>query len=314
MATKSVHPRGDNEGSLGVAAYRWATAFIAGVLSNGTESKTIKQIADEVDASASHRGSASGHADVITNSAARHTAGTDQGLDTGGASAVTAAQAKAAYTHSGEAAPHSGHVDSVGNETIAGEKTFSTFPITPLAPPDANYEVANKKYVDDTVAAGGGGATKYIPFEMRFGVPVTNLELVDIRMGRDGTRNYVKRIGIGAAANTTSYQIVDIMLPADFVDFLSGEDNIFLDVYSSDRVNNTITLTVEDDTGGNDAGVDGLDIEPSVDATWEEMSGEITGASSAGYQPGEKISITVTVNLDLADYYWIGMGYLKYVN
>lgn len=29
-----------------------------------------------------------------------HTQGTDQGLDTGGANAVTAAQAKAAYTHS----------------------------------------------------------------------------------------------------------------------------------------------------------------------------------------------------------------------
>ena len=56
MATKSVEPRADNEGSLGSAAYRWATAFIAGVLSNGAESKTIKQIADHIDAAAPHPG------------------------------------------------------------------------------------------------------------------------------------------------------------------------------------------------------------------------------------------------------------------
>jgi len=43
-------------------------------------------------------------------------------------------------------------VDKSASETIAGEWTFSIFPITPSAAPDANYEVANKKYVDDTGA------------------------------------------------------------------------------------------------------------------------------------------------------------------
>ena len=33
--------------------------------------------------------------------------------------------------------------------TVAEEVTFSIFPITPSAAPDADYEVANKKYVDD---------------------------------------------------------------------------------------------------------------------------------------------------------------------
>ena len=36
-------------------------------------------------------------------------------------------------------------------QTIAGVKTFSSFPITPSAAPTANYEVANKKYVDDNI-------------------------------------------------------------------------------------------------------------------------------------------------------------------
>ena len=39
-------------------------------------------------------------------------------------------------------------------QSITGEKTFDIFPITPSAAPDADYEVANKKYVDDN---GGGG-------------------------------------------------------------------------------------------------------------------------------------------------------------
>lgn len=43
-----------------------------------------------------------------------------------------------------------GHI-SDASQTIAGEKTFSTFPITPSAAPDADYEVANKKYVDDNI-------------------------------------------------------------------------------------------------------------------------------------------------------------------
>jgi len=48
------------------------------------------------------------------------------------------------------------YVKLTGNETIAGIKTFSSFPITPSLAPTTNYQVANKKYVDDN--AGGGGS------------------------------------------------------------------------------------------------------------------------------------------------------------
>lgn len=41
----------------------------------------------------------------------------------------------------------------------SGNTTFSVFPITPSAAPDANYEVANKKYVDDN--AGGAFTSKF---------------------------------------------------------------------------------------------------------------------------------------------------------
>ena len=40
-------------------------------------------------------------------------------------------------------------VGLTGNETVAGIKTFSSFPITPSSAPTTNYQAANKKYVDD---------------------------------------------------------------------------------------------------------------------------------------------------------------------
>lgn len=41
-------------------------------------------------------------------------------------------------------------VHKTGDETIAGVKTFSSFPVTPSSAPATDYQTANKKYVDDT--------------------------------------------------------------------------------------------------------------------------------------------------------------------
>jgi len=50
-------------------------------------------------------------------------------------------------------ASQAGAVATSGNETVAGVKTFSSFPVTPSSAPSTDYQVANKKYVDDN--AGG---------------------------------------------------------------------------------------------------------------------------------------------------------------
>jgi len=47
-------------------------------------------------------------------------------------------------------------VKDTGDETIAGVKTFSSFPVTPSAAPTTDYQVANKKYVDDTIPGNAG--------------------------------------------------------------------------------------------------------------------------------------------------------------
>lgn len=51
-------------------------------------------------------------------------------------------------THLGASNPHSGHVDTSGDETIAGVKTFSSFPVSPSSYPSTSYQLANKLYVD----------------------------------------------------------------------------------------------------------------------------------------------------------------------
>ena len=44
--------------------------------------------------------------------------------------------------------------DAVTADKIADDITLNSFLLTPAAAPDANYEIANKKYVDDAIATG----------------------------------------------------------------------------------------------------------------------------------------------------------------
>jgi hypothetical protein len=52
-------------------------------------------------------------------------------------------------------AEDSGVVHLTGAESVAGVKTFSSFPVTPSSAPSSDYEVANKKYVDDVIVGVG---------------------------------------------------------------------------------------------------------------------------------------------------------------
>ena len=45
-------------------------------------------------------------------------------------------------------------VKLTGSQNIGGVKTFSDFPVTPSSTPTSDYEVANKKYVDDSLSGG----------------------------------------------------------------------------------------------------------------------------------------------------------------
>lgn len=45
-------------------------------------------------------------------------------------------------------------VDLSSAQTVAGVKTFSSFPVTPSSAPTTDYQASNKKYVDDSIVSG----------------------------------------------------------------------------------------------------------------------------------------------------------------
>lgn len=55
------------------------------------------------------------------------------------------------------------------NQTVAGVKTFSSFPVTPSAAPTTDYQTANKKYVDDN-----GGGSEFQIYDLRFWIDVSS--------------------------------------------------------------------------------------------------------------------------------------------
>ena len=104
----------------------------------------------------------------------------------------------------------SGTVDNTtvkltGNQTISGIKTFNNFLITPSSLPNSDYEVANKKYVDEQIATKdnheelegllGGSIDEHYHltsgqlYELTSGVS-TDLHSHEIYILADGTRSF----------------------------------------------------------------------------------------------------------------------------
>lgn len=100
-------------------------------------------------------------ADVSDAITKKHAQGTDQGLDTGGANAVTAAQAKAGYTHSGVVTgnPHSVNKTdiSLGNVDNVQQMPLSYLDIDTALAANSDSKVASQKavktYIDLLLAA-----------------------------------------------------------------------------------------------------------------------------------------------------------------
>jgi len=171
----------------------------------------------------------------------------------------------------------------------------------------------NKKRVQiGNLPDNGGNA--YLPFEMRLGVPPStgnNNDVIDFRQdwASPGYRTYARRKAL-SGADTASSMYLGVQLPPDFDSFYAGT-NIWVQVYSTDRANNTITMSVYDDTGDVDDGVNAADIEPGSDSTWAEASDQIT-ETDANYAAGDWIWIKIEVNLDNGDAYLIGEGHIRY--
>jgi len=115
------------QGDGGAKGVKTSTATVAQVASAVSHySGDGSDHADVATNTAHSTGDGSDHADVATNSAARHTQGTDTKLDDGGANEVTAAQAKAAYTHSQDnSQAHTDYLINNGADTTTGKLTMA---------------------------------------------------------------------------------------------------------------------------------------------------------------------------------------------
>ena len=92
----------------------------------------------------------------------------------------------------------SGYVETTGNETIAGVKTFSSSPVVPT--PTTDMQAATKKYVDDNSGTGGGytNLTEFIgQTAWRLFYSDGSGDVKELAIGADGT--YLKSNGASAA-------------------------------------------------------------------------------------------------------------------
>lgn len=87
----------------------------------------------------------------------------------------------------------SNFVDLTNSETVAGVKTFSSFPVTPSSAPTTDYQVANKKYVDDNSSS----------------YPPTLTCAFMARKNTDAT-------GVGTSAAVVTFQTTEYDIGSDF--------------------------------------------------------------------------------------------------
>ena len=107
------------------------------------------------------------------------------------------------------------YVDLTTNQTVAGIKTFSSFPETPSSAPTTDYQVANKKYVDDHTTPAYAGLGSWIDKSASYGaqqaltdgfvVASHNQTTTEYAGYTDGAANpTTRRGGAGTGSNGTS--------------------------------------------------------------------------------------------------------------
>lgn len=85
-----------------------------------------------------------------------------------------------------------GHVDDQA-QTIAGVKTFSSFPVTPSSVPTTDYQIANKKYVDDNVGNDADAIHDNVSGEINAVTEKASPVSADILLIEDSADSYSKK-------------------------------------------------------------------------------------------------------------------------
>ena len=121
------------------------------------------------------------------------------------------------------------------NQTIAGIKTFTSFMVTPEFPPTADYQVANKKYVDDNLtvqivaeansqaeedAAFTAGAVVVVRTDL---IPIPYVVQLLLHMdGTDGGTTFIDSSYNGFTVTAESLTTTETLDPADGTAFMQS--------------------------------------------------------------------------------------------
>jgi len=142
------------------------------------------------------------------------------GIGTNAHSVIDSHLASTANPHSVTAA-QAGAVATTGNETIAGIKTFSSFPILPSSQPTTGYQAVHKAYVDAFVqslevklackiatTAAGTLATSFENGDTIDSVVLVTGDRILIKDQADATANGIYTVNVsGAPARATDYDV-----------------------------------------------------------------------------------------------------------
>jgi hypothetical protein len=151
----------------------------------------------------------------------------------------------------------------------------------------------------------------FVPFGGWDAVPVTNLGVIDYRQGLSGEIRYGSRVHLTSAGSTASETDLLVPIPSWFDGSFPASANLYVMIYRSDAdADGSVTLTAYNRAGTADAGVNGVDVEPTANTTWETKSFTLSGS---GYTSGETIRLKFSHTLvDQNDAHWIGPGYVKF--
>ena len=101
---------------------------------------------------------------------------------------------------------NAGLVDKSNAQTVNGVKTFGSFPVTPSSAPTTDYQVANKKYVDDN----GGGPTLYTGQDSSMGENDTLIISHDSETGLTRSYDFYREVaGIDTDWSTLDFDLAD---------------------------------------------------------------------------------------------------------
>lgn len=174
-------------------------------------------------------------------------------------------------------------VDLTTNQTVGGVKTFTSFPVTPSAAPTTNYQVANKKYVDDSIQNAGGYTDKLaqdavggiltdtatVDFDYDSGASEITASVLDspLLQGQNGAY-YLDR------TNHTGTQSADTIVDGTNNKVFTSTDKTKLDYITATQAVNLDDLQ---------QAVDGLEAAVVLKGTWDASSGSFPTGTNSGW-------------------------------